>query len=384
MNLIKFTTLKKIHQLMSMAQKQTVVIDSGSFRMKVGLTPSLSSSEEKEEFRMCFPATVGRPRLTGVMIGSKSEYFGDEAVSKRGMLKLTYPISKGIVSNWDDAEKIWKYSLDDLKRINEEIGKSVLMTDSPLNTLENREKMVEVLIEKLQVDELCLENQACLSIRASGRESGIVLDIGHTVTSIVPIINGKVLKEGIMSLDFGGHNLDQYFYRLMAEKGLIYSTVDWEMLRDIKERICFVSQDYESEIKAPTEKYYETPDGSMISLDGECIRCPEALFNPNAIENGWDCGSPSCLRDSPQFDPTTIQSSTGIHSAIYNSIMSCDEGVRNTLFNNIVLVGGSSQFKGISQRLTNELVKLNTGMGMSKVRPSSFRLYKLQLIPMAH
>jgi actin-related protein len=255
--------------------------------------------------------------MPGIMVGmdNKEAYVGDEAQAKRGVLNLKYPIENGIVNNWEDMERIWHHAFFNELRVAPE-EHPALLTEAPQNPKANREKMTQILFETFNVPSFYVAIQAVLSLYASGRTTGIVVDSGDGVTHTVPIYEGYALPHAILRIDLAGRAVTDWYAKIIMELGMTFSSsAEREIVRDIKEKLGYVALDYEAELtkykeSAANDKPFELPDGNVITIRDQRFRGAELLFKPSFIG-----------LESP-----------GVHELTFKSIMKCDIDVRKDLY----------------------------------------------------
>ncbi|XP_030750943.1 actin-3-like [Sitophilus oryzae] len=295
---------------MSTLLKPTIVIDMGSGETKAGLA--------ENEYPSC---TIP----TALSSCDDTYNFGEEALERD---RFTYPIQHGIVQNFDYVEKLFEHILVSQLRVSP-AEHPVLLNQCPKNPQRDKEKLAELMFEKFDVPAVYEEINSVLTFYSSGRPAGLIVESGHGVTSVVPILSGYAISEAIMRLDVGGGDLDKYLVKLLSEKG--YENIRPEEAQKIKENLCFIP---EKDREYHDVENYLLPDGRDLVLEKEKYHCTDPLFNPALVE---------------QYD------TPGIHEMVFQSIFKCGLDLRRDFANNIILSGGNTLFNGFENRLKLEV-----------------------------
>lgn len=321
-----------------MDHEAPLVVDNGTGFVKVGYAGSNFPEH-------VFPSVVGRPILRAEeRVGSaviKDIMVGDEAAEHRSFLQVTQPMEHGIVKNWDDMKLLWDYTFDEKLKVDPR-GRKVLLTEPPMNPKVNRQKMCEVMFEEYGFGGVYVAIQAVLTLYAQGLTTGVVVDSGDGVTHIVPVYEGYAMPHLTRRLDIAGRDVTRYLIKLLLMRGYAFNrTADFETVREIKEKLCYVSYDLEQDTRLAEEttvlvENYTLPDGRVIKVGPERFEAPECMFQPHLV----DIEQP------------------GVAEMLFGSIQAAPVDVRTDLYKHVVLSGGSSMYPGLPSRLEKEMKQL--------------------------
>mmetsp|Transcript_4670 Transcript_4670/g.4570 ORF Transcript_4670/g.4570 Transcript_4670/m.4570 type:complete len:354 (+) Transcript_4670:85-1146(+) len=283
--------------------------------------------------------------LADKSLNLSGEYIGFDVEPYRSALEITRPMEEGVVKDWDAMEKIWAYTFQKFERMDRS-RTPLLLTEAPMNPLKNREKMAEIMFEKFGFLALDVQVQATLSLYAMGYMTGLVVDSGDGVTHCIPVSEGVVNKHAIARMNLAGRHLTDQLIKLLLIRGYSFHTsADFETVREIKEKLCYVSCNLSEERKLAKEttvleEDYKLPDGTWIKVGQERFECGELLFSPYLA--GKD--------------------SEGLSDMIFKSIMNSPMDLRAGLFNSILLSGGTTMLPGISTRIKKDVTAMHKAM----------------------
>ncbi|XP_070809946.1 actin-87E-like isoform X6 [Pituophis catenifer annectens] len=317
-----------------MADQETtaLVVDNSSRNCRAGI-----AGEDLP--RIVLPPIIGRPKQQSAVEDRKAFYVGSDAQSRRDVLTLRYPIQSGFIYNWDDMEKIWHHVFYKELQVTPE-ERPVLLSENSRVFKSEAEKITQIMFESFNASAFYLAFHAVLSLYASGRTSGVVLDTKNDRIDPLPVYEGHALRHAFFRVDLSGEDLTDFLLQMLNKRGYHIKREEREMVEDIKEKFCYVAPDFVKEMATATpsslEKQYELPDGQVITIDTERYRCPEGLFEPGYLNK--EC--------------------CGIHETVFNAVMKCDRDLCRTMFKNVVLAGGTSMLPGFAERLQMEMAPL--------------------------
>ena len=187
---------------------QTIIIDNGSGMIKAGFAG-------EEAPRAVFPTIVGRPKGRSAIGEHKSEYIGDEAGARRGILNLSYPIAGGIVESWEDMENIWHHTFYNELRVDPAEAVGVFLTEAPGNPRQNREKMTSIMFETFQAKNVYVALSGVMSLYAAGRTTGLACESGDDVTHAIPVFEGFSIPHAVGKTRIAGRVLTEWMQKLL-------------------------------------------------------------------------------------------------------------------------------------------------------------------------
>ncbi|XP_008062976.1 actin-related protein T1-like [Carlito syrichta] len=328
-----------------------VIFDNGSGLCKAGLSGEIRP-------RHVINSVVGHTKfnLSSARANQKKHFSGDEAPCTYEALCLHHPIKRGLITNWDDLQKLWEHLFEWELRI-KPCQQPVLMTEPSWNPTETREKLAEIMFENFNVPAFYLSNHAVAALYASACVTGLVVDSGDGLTCTVPVFEGYSVPHAVTKLYVAGRDITEHLTRLLfASKCTFPFILNKPLVNDIKEKLCYIALEPEKELCKKMEEVkreYKLPDGNVIQIGDLLHQVPEILFSPGrlGIHN------------------------PGLSKMVCSSILKCDTGIQKNLCSEIILSGGTTLLPGLEERLMKELEQLASVGTPIKIMACPYRCF---------
>ncbi|KAK2639968.1 hypothetical protein Ddye_027763 [Dipteronia dyeriana] len=209
--------------------------------------------------------------------------------------------------------------------------------DDTENAKASRRQLKECIYQVLfdmNVPAVCAINQATLALYAARRTSGIVVNIGFQATSVVPILNGKVMRKvGVEVIGLGALKLTGFLKSQLQQNDVNFESL--YTVRTLKEKLCYVAADYETEKLKETQASMEVSGEGLFILGKERFQTGEILFQP---------------RMAGVQTMGLIQAVALCMDHCYDAELGDD-----SWFKTVVLAGGTACIPGLAERLEKEL-----------------------------
>lgn len=315
--------------------KDFIVIDNGSGYIKAGW-----SGEDSP--RVVVPSIVGK--VTPPEPGKPTtSVFGNSLNLKNPASAFSFPIERGVLKDnkkdLEDMKDLWYHILRNELNQQDLSNTNVLITDAILNSRDNKTLIAQIFFENFGVNSLGIMPAPVLSLFATGRARGVVVESGEALTSIVPIFEGFALPHTVTTMNIAGQDITKYILKKLEHQ---VQPRQFAVARGIKDQMTVVAYDYRealtgADLLPEDQALYELPSGEIISVNKDIrLKASEILFSPELVDS-----------DSPNIQSLTVE-----------SINRCDRDLISDIYSNIVVSGGTSMMKGFPERLEKEVKQI--------------------------
>ena len=164
-------------------------------------------------------------------------------------------------------KNLWEHIFEELNL--DPKNMDIIITDSPMNTKENKQKIAKIMFEEFKVESLAIINTAVLSLFSTGKTTGVVVECGEGVSYTVPIFEGYALPHAIHKLDIAGQDITNELIRQLKMDQVPLSEEHFEYVREMKEQMCSVALDFDHAVHQrdplnEEQRSYELPDDKGI------------------------------------------------------------------------------------------------------------------------
>lgn len=317
-----------------------------------------------------------RPSNAVTVGDAKYECF-DEAYKRRSELNISHVVQRGMVVDEDGFRALFTH-IDKLLDICKDTNTPVLISEGALIPRKQRETLTQILFEEFRFPSLYFAASPVLGMYASGRTSGLAVEMGYGTCQTMPIFEGFGLFHSILQMDMGGDDLTAWVGKVLSDSNQLSNIPSYnqrDVWQYIKEMCCPVSASREAFNRAQQGITHTLPDKTVIQLGAERFVPTEAIFDPTLISNfvfsaangshtfsiggGVGVGAlPSAAAATAAASAAVANASKGLHQLAAESIRKCDQDITSLLCNNVVMMGGGSLFAGLPDRFNNELQDL--------------------------
>ncbi|OUM56041.1 hypothetical protein BVG19_g5699 [[Candida] boidinii] len=291
-----------------------VVLDPGSYTTKIGYAgedcPNIVLPSYYGEYEI---EPESKTSETDAAIETLEKKYGK--VLNETMLSTPRPgnyeikpiLKENIIVDWEGAMSQYDFMFDELRITPEE--QPLLMTQSTLNTYDNKSKALEYFLEEKNFCAFYMVHQpTCVSF-AHGRPNCLIVDIGHDLTTVTPIIDGICLKKQVLGTSYAGSYLNQELLQLLSfrktpivphYKVKSKSPIYWNRQKNLIDNVEVVEKYKLKDFKFEITKSFDDFQNLKVlnEMKETLIDCE--IFNNNKITDPENTDS-----DNKDFDPTS-------------------------------------------------------------------------------